>query len=146
MSRRWIALLLLLACADQSLAVRKARLSPRAREVFEQYAHFMTSGQIDAFFALADDHSRAQYLQSLDVPGKIAQYPQAQQEAMWRQEVIRGMDRSAVLLTWGVPREREVDSEAADKHLEVERWYYVRPEGKRTVVLTTGVVTDVTGP
>lgn len=141
-----LSTLCLLACADQSLSVRKARLSPRAREVLELHAHFMTSGQIDAFFALTEDAARAAYLKALDVPGKIAHYPKAQQEAMWRQEVILGMDRSAVLLTWGVPRSREIDSEAADRHLELERWDYLRPEGRRTVVLTTGVVTDVTGP
>jgi hypothetical protein len=131
--------LLASACANQR-AEREALLSPQAQLLLGKYRQFMTQRQLDEFLAWEDDGARETYVKGLRVEERLAGYSQPMQDAIWAKNVILGMDKPAVLLTWGPPPTREFSGTGGN---ETETWYYVRDERKIGVVLTNGFVSDV---
>ena len=132
--------LLASACATNQRAEREALLNPEAQLLLGKYRQFMTTRQVDEFLAWEDDAAREQYVKGLRVEERLAGYSQPTQDAIWSRQVILGMDKPAVLLSWGVPPSREFSGVGGN---ETETWYYVREQRKIAVVLTNGYVSDV---
>lgn len=143
MKQAFIATLCLLAsaCASQQRAEREALLSPQSQELLAKYRQFMTQRQVDEFMRWEDDAARELYVKNLRVDELLAGYSKPIQEAIWKKDVIMGMDKAAVLLSWGTPPNREFAGEGSGNY--IERWSYVIENRKLTVVVTNGVVTDV---
>jgi hypothetical protein len=53
------------------------------------------------------------------------------------------MDNGAVLLSWGLPEQREWDEQERSKGNDVQRWLYTRFSKATQVVIANGVVTQV---
>ena len=140
----WVlAVLLGAACVGHDRLARVQLLTDEEKELYSKYKQFMTEGQQDEMLALPTPTERQDYIRALRVEERLAHYPPYVQEAIWQQQVVPGMDNSAVLLTWGVPSLREWDESERAKGNDIERWSY-RREGKyRQVVITNGVVTRV---
>lgn len=143
-----LAMLLLAAglaagCASTQRRDQIQALSSESRELFAKYRQFMTEGQQDQFLALASQQEQQAFVESLKVEERLARYPPEIQEAIWRQDVIPGMDNAAVLLTWGSPSHRAFDDVEHSKGNDVQRWQYQRGAGGElvNVVITNGVVT-----
>lgn len=132
-----------LACTGHHRLEAVQRLSDDGKELYGRYKQFMTEGQQDEFLALSSDEDRRQWLATLKIEERLARYPQFIQDAIWSQEVVPGMDREAVLLTWSVPLLREWDDDEMARGNEIERWSYRRDDRYVQVVLTNGVVTQV---
>jgi hypothetical protein len=130
----------LLGCAAVQVDEREALLSSDARLLLEKYRQFMTRRQVDTFLAYTDEAHRAQYVASLRVEERLAAYPKPVADAIWARDVVVGMDRPAVLLSWGTPLEREFGT--ADGN-DLETWFYEREHRKFSVRITNGYVTDV---
>lgn len=131
--------LLVSACANQR-AEREALLSQESQALLKKYRQFMTQRQLDEFLAWEDDGARQKYVQGLRVEERLANYPKPIQDAIWAQNVILGMDKPAVLLSWGAPPNRDFSTEGGN---DAETWIYVREQRKIHVVITNGYVTDV---
>ena len=131
--------LLASACANHR-AEREALLSPQSQVLLGKYRQFMTQRQLDEFLAWDEDAARETYVKGLRVEERLAGYPKPIQDAIWRQDVVLGMDKPAVFLSWGVPPEREFSGVGGN---ETETWFYVRQQRKIAVVVTNGYVTDV---
>lgn len=127
------------ACANQR-AEREHLLSPQSQQLLGRYRQFMTQLQIDQFLELADDAGREQYCDGLRINERLAGYSKPIQDAIWSQLVISGMDKPAVLLSWGVPGEREFSNPGGN---EAETWLYARNQHRYAVIITNGYVTDV---
>lgn len=127
------------ACANQR-AEREAVLSPQSQILLKKYRQFMTQRQLDEFLAWDDDAAREKYVQGMRVEERLAAYPKPIQDAIWAQNVVLGMDKPGVLLSWGAPPNRDFSGEGGN---EVETWTYVREQRKYAVVITNGYVTDV---
>ena len=141
MNKLLVATLCLLASACvNARAEREALLSPESTQLLSKYRHFMTQKQLDEFLAVPDEAGRAQYVEAMRVGERLALYPVPIQDAIWAQDVISGMDKPAVLLSWGVPRTREFSGEGGN---EIERWSYLRDQHQYEVTVTNGYVTDV---
>ena len=128
------------ACANQQRAEREAVLSAQSQALLKKYRQFMTQRQLDEFLAWPDDAAREQYVQGMRVEERLASYPRPIQDAIWAQNVVLGMDKPGVLLSWGAPPSRDFSGEGGN---EVETWIYVREQRKYAVVITNGYVTDV---
>ena len=141
MKRALLATLWLLAsaCANQR-AEREALLSPQSQQLLGQYRQFMTQRQLDEFLAWEDDAAREQYVKGLRVEERLAGYPKPIQDAIWAKNVVLGMDKPAVLLSWGPPPEREFSGVGGN---ETETWFYLREQRRFAVVVTNGYVSDV---
>lgn len=133
----------MLACAGQQRLERVRLLSDEGKELFSKYKQFMTEGQQEAFLALDTDEQRQDYVTALKVEERLSRYPDYIQKAIWSQEVVPGMDRAAVLLTWSTPDLREWDQAELARGNEVERWSYRRDDQWVQVVIANGVVTVV---
>ncbi len=127
------------ACANQR-AEREALLSPQSQQLLGKYRQFMTQRQLDEFLAWDNDGAREQYVKALKVDDRLAAYPKPIQDAIWAKDIVLGMDKPAVFLSWGVPPNRELSNEGGN---ETETWLYVRDQRKIAVVVTNGYVTDV---
>ncbi|MBI3180808.1 MAG: hypothetical protein HYZ28_01555 [Myxococcales bacterium] len=134
---------LCLACVGHRRLELIQKLSPEGRELYSKYKQFLTEGQQEEFLALPSDDERLRYVQALRIEERLSRYPKFVQDAIWSQEVVPGMDREAVLLTWSTPMLREWDQLELAKGNEVERWNYQREDGTVQVVITNGVVTQV---
>ena len=121
-------------------AEREALLSVESQQLLGKYRQFMTQLQIDEFLAYDNDAARTQYVDALRVEERLANYPKPIQDAIWAHQVISGMDKPAVLLSWGTPKEREFSGHGGN---EIELWMYVRDQHRYTVVVANGYVTDV---
>jgi hypothetical protein len=143
---RCAAALLLLsvtACVGHHRLEAVQRLSDEDKELLGKYKQFMTEGQIDEFLALPSVTERQAYVSALKVEERLGRYPKYVQDAIWAQEVVPGMDREAVLLTWSTPMLREWDEEELRRGNEVERWNYRRSDQYIQVVIANGVVQRV---
>ena len=119
-------------------------MSDEEKELFSKYKQFMTEGQQDEFLALPDYDQQKAYVANLHVEDRLAKYPDYIQKAIWSQDVVPGMDRAAVLLTWGTPEQRDFDEQQLDRGNEVERWSYRRGANDWVqVVIVNGIVTAV---
>ena len=133
------------ACATTDRrAEREALLSPESQELLGKYRQFMTQRQLDEFMRWDTDGARAEYVKGLRVEERLAGYTKPIQDAIWAKDIVVGMDKPAVFLSWGVPPERELSGEGGN---EIETWFYLRGEPgqqhKIAVVVTNGYVTDV---
>ncbi len=133
-------LLALAACVTPTYVDKEGTLTGESKALFDKYQQFLTDSQKDRFFAMADDETRRQFIGSLQIEARIAAYPKPVQDAIWQQRIIPGMDTAAVLLTWGVPHDRDF---ANQNGVESEWWYFQRGSARVRVQLTQGVVTDV---
>ena len=141
MKRALVAIVCLLASACANVrAEKEALLPPGSQAQLEKYRQFMTQRQVDEFLALADDVARTEYVNGLRVDERLAGYSRPIQDAIWAKDVLKGMDKPAVLLSWGTPREREFSGEGGN---EIETWIYRREQRQFAVVVTNGYVTDV---
>ncbi len=131
--------LLASACANQR-AEREALLSPQSQQLLGKYRQFMTQRQVDEYLGWDSDEAREKYVEGLRVDERLAGYPKPVQDAIWRRDVILGMDKPAVLLSLGAPPNREFSGAGGN---EIETWSYVREQRKIAVVVTNGYVTDV---
>ena len=127
------------ACVSQR-AEREALLAPGSIDQLNKYRQFMTQRQVDEYLAFDNDIARTEYVTALRVDERLANYPRPIQDAIWAKDVISGMDKPAVLLSWGTPREREFSGEGGN---EIETWTYRREQRQFAVVVTNGYVTDV---
>ncbi len=135
------SLCLLLASACVNVRAEKEKLlPPGSQQQLEKYRQFMTQLQVDEFLAFDNDVSRTEYVNGLRIDERLAGYSRPIQDAIWAKQVIMGMDKPAVLLSWGTPREREFSSEGGN---EIETWSYRREQRQFAVVVTNGYVTDV---
>ena len=140
-----VALVLVVGCAANQRAERLATLSPESHQLYDKYTHFMTDLQRDQFIALPGDAERQQFVADLKIDERLAQYPQRIRDAIWAQAVLPGMDKPAVLVSVGIPYQREIDEQArTSTGNDIERWFYKNDAGGvATVVLVNGVVTEV---
>lgn len=127
------------ACVSQR-AEREALLPPGSQEQLNKFRQFMTQRQVDEFLLLGDEVARTEYVTALRIDERLASYPRPIQDAIWAKDVISGMDKPAVLLSWGTPREREFSTTGGN---EIESWVYTRDQRQWAVVVTNGYVTDV---
>jgi hypothetical protein len=128
------------ACATSQRVEREAALPEGSRQQLDKFRQFMTTRQVDEFLLLTDDVARTEYVNALRIDERLAGYSRPIQDAIWAREVVKGMDKPAVLLSWGTPREREFSGEGGN---EIETWTYVREQKQLQVVVTNGYVTDV---
>lgn len=138
-----VLLSFLWACVGHHRLAHVQNLSPEARELFARYRQFMTEGQQDQFLTLPSDDDRKAFVADLHVEERLSRYPEHVQKAIWSQEVVPGMDRAAVLLSWGTPQQRQWDDAEAARGNEVERWNYQRDVRWVQVLIANGVVTAV---
>lgn len=131
------------ACVGHQRLAHVQNLSEEGRELFARYRQFMTEGQQDQFLALPGDEERKAFVEALHVEERLSRYPEHVRTAIWNQEVVPGMDRAAVLLSWGTPQQREWDDAESARGNEVERWNYRREANWVQVLIANGVVTAV---
>jgi hypothetical protein len=146
----WIATAALLACASTpDRHARYTSLSAESRDLYEKYGQFLTESQKDRFLALPDDEARKQFIADLHVEERLAKYPRHVQDAIWKKEIVPGMDGEAVLLSWGSPDEIERKDPDEAKGVSYEKWIYrkgsvMERQGTREVWMVNGLVSDVT--
>ncbi len=138
-----IACVLAAGCFGHRRLEQVQSLSPESKELYSKYKQFMTELQQDEFLSLPSHEERVRYVEALEVEERLARYPKFIQDAIWSQEVVPGMDKEAVLLTFGTPMLREWDEQELQRGNEVERWSYRRNDEFVQVVLANGVVTQV---
>ncbi|MHB8872366.1 MAG: hypothetical protein ACYC8T_01645 [Myxococcaceae bacterium] len=138
-----LALLLCAGCVGHDRLARVQLLSDDEKELYGKYKQFMTEGQQEEFLAAPTPTEREEYIRALRVEERLAHYPAYVQDAIWKQDIVPGMDAAAVLLTWSVPVLREWDETERAKGNDIERWSYRRDGKFKQVVLTNGVVTRV---
>ncbi len=119
-------------------------LSQPSKDAYDKYHQFMTEPRQEAYLAAKSDEERARMIGDLHVEERLARYPDYIQKAIWSQEVVAGMDREAVLLTWGRPdsveRPYSEDSQGVDREI----WSFRRGTGDvRLVEIVQGVVLSV---
>jgi hypothetical protein len=138
------AALALASCAhDNARLEALQKLDVPSKDLLSKYRQFLTPLQIDRFLGKEDFEKRDAYLKSLKIEERIAHYPPAVQQAIWNMDIIAGMDKPAVLMTWGSPENREIDEGKADQGVEYERWGYDRASARFIVVIVNGYVTEV---
>ncbi len=121
---------------------RFERLPEAEKARYARYRHFMTERQRARFLALETQAERDAFIASMHVEERLARYPAFIREAIWAEEVVPGMDRDAVLLSWGPPDRIERRPDPFGKGLPAkETWSY---GGRRTVVFLEGKVREVT--
>lgn len=136
--------LALASCAhDNARLEALQKLDVPSRDLLSKYRQFLTPLQIDRYLAKENFEQRDAFIKSLKIEERIAHYPPAVQHAIWNMEIIAGMDKPAVLMTWGSPEQRDIDEAKADQGVEYERWGYDRASAKFIVVIVNGYVTEV---
>lgn len=145
---RWALVATLVALAGCKHAPAKVELyqalSAPAKAEYDKYRQFLTEGQQDRYLALPDDAQRAQLIADLHIEERLAKYPPYVQKAIWDRDVVPGMDKEAVLLSWGRPDSVERLSADDSKGVDQESWSY--RHGKKAddkVTIVQNVVTVV---
>jgi len=145
-----LALACALACsATPSRLSRYQAMSPESQAAYDKYNQFLTEGQQEKYLSLPTDQDRARMIADLHVEDRLARYPQYVQDAIWSREVVPGMDKAAVLLSWGQPSSVERDFLDDSKGVTRERWTYRRgPTGKEDLhlLIVEGLVQAVEKP
>lgn len=145
-----VAALLCAGCAHQPDRLERYRaLSPPAKDAYDKYHQFLTDSQQERYLAAPTDEERAAQLAGLHIEERLARYPRYVQDAIWSRDAVPGMDKEALLLSWGRPD--SVDRLAADhsQGVQEEVWSYRRgPRSKDDyrVTIVQGVVTLVEKP
>ncbi len=129
-------------CAGRGGLERTNALPPESRQLFEQYKQFMTELQVDRFLDLTSDDARKQFITDLKVQDLLSQFPPVVQQAIWDQKILLGMNKAAVLLSWGSPFQRDFDDDQSGHGNTVDRWLYKRHDKKMYVTFTNDVVSD----
>ena len=146
------ALLAALACALALAACTHSpdkadlykALSEPAKSDYDKYRQFLTEAQQDKYLALANDQERAQMIAALHIEERLGRFPKYVQTAIWDRYVVPGMDKEAVLLSWGRPDSVERLSADDSKGVEQEVWLYGHGKSKEDrVTIIQGVVTVV---
>src|SRR4051812_33238853 len=102
MTRRLVLVVLAcLACASSRRLERTQSLTPEMRELFARYRQFMTETQVDRFLGMPTDTARKQLVDDLKIDDMLSQFARPVQDAIWAQRVMLGMNKPAVLLSWG---------------------------------------------
>jgi hypothetical protein len=123
-------------------AERIAKLSPDSSQQFAKYKQFMTEGQQQRYLEAPTDLERTQMVEGLKIDDMLSQFPKPVQDMIWAQQVSLGMNKAAVLLSWGGPYQREFDEDALSRGNEIERWTYKRNDRTAYVTFTNGIVSD----
>lgn len=144
------AALFLFACATGGgrLAMYRA-LSPDAQQMYDKYHQFMTESQKERYLALPGDQDRRTFVHDLHIEERLAKYPKYVQEAIWSRQVVAGMDKAAVFLTWGQPDEVERATYEAARGVEREVWFFRRGTSHaqdHQVLIINGQVVEVRQP
>jgi len=140
---------LLVGCASSpSRLDRYQALSPTCKEAYDKYHQFMTENQQERYLLATSEDERARMIADLHVEERLAKYPQYIQDAIWSQEIVPGMNKEAVLLSWGRPDESErLAADAAEGGVSQEHWYYRRgPNARERLIFIDGVVHTVEKP
>ena len=119
-------------------------LSEPAKADYDKYRQFLTDTQQDRYLALPNDQERAQMLADLHIEERLARFPKYVQTAIWDRDVVPGMDKEAVLLSWGRPDAVERLASEDSRGVDQEIWLY--GHGKKQedrVTIIQGVVTVV---
>jgi hypothetical protein len=142
-----VALAMALGCATGASRLERYRaLSQQSRDDFDKYHQFMTERQQERFFECPSDEQRRAQIAALHIEERLARYPEHIQKAIWSQQVVPGMDREAVLLTWGKPESVERPDFEDSKGVSTEIWSFDRGSGgQREVEIVQGIVTSVEG-
>lgn len=140
---------LMVACATgPSRLERYTALSEPARADFDKYRQFMTDRQQERYLSAPDDEVRRRMIADMRVEERLASHPEPIQRAIWSREVLVGMDKTAVFLSWGRPQavDRLEPTDASRSGEEI--WYYRRgmDGGEWRLRLVDGVVTQVIAP
>jgi len=145
-----LVLLALAACAHLSDPLERYRaLSQPSKDLYDRYHQFLTQGQQERFFLAATDDERQRLIADLHIEERLARYPKYVQDAVWSREVVPGMDKAAVLLTWGRPDQADREDSDHNKGVQTEVWTYTRGPQLRDdyrVTIVEGVVTAVERP
>ncbi len=119
-------------------------LSEPAKADYDKYRQFLTESQQDRYLSLPDDQARARMLADLHIEERLARFPPYVQTAIWDRDVVPGMDKEAVLLSWGRPDEVERPSADESKGVDHQVWLYGHGKPKEDrVTIIQGVVTVV---
>ncbi|MGI5862797.1 MAG: hypothetical protein ACOX6T_12165 [Myxococcales bacterium] len=119
-------------------------LSQPAKDAYDKYHQFMTEPRQEAYLTAKSDEERQRMIADLHVEERLARYPDYIQKAIWSQEVVAGMDKEAVLLTWGRPDSVERPFSEDSQGVDREIWSFRRGAGDvRRVEIVQGVVLNV---
>lgn len=119
-------------------------LSEPARSDYDKYRQFLTEAQQDKYLSLPNDQERAQFMADLHVEDRLGRFPKYVQTAIWDRDVVPGMDKEAVLLSWGRPDSVDRLSTDDSKGVAQEVWVYGHGKAKEDrVTIIQGVVTVV---
>jgi len=146
--RRRVALALLAGLIVVGCATGPNRLelyrgmSQPSRDAYDKYHQFMSEALQERYLAPHSDEERARMVAELHIEERLARYPEYVQRAIWSQDVVAGMDREAVLLSWGRPDEVERPYLDDNQGVAREIWIFRRGELRR-VDIVQGVVTAV---
>ncbi|MGC4114291.1 MAG: hypothetical protein QM765_06680 [Myxococcales bacterium] len=143
-----VALVCLLALASCTHSPDKAdlykALSEPAKSDYDKYRQFLTESQQDKYLALPNDQERAQFFADLHIEERLARFPKYVQTAIWDRDVVPGMDKEAVLLSWGKPDAVDRVPSDESKGVDQEVWLYGHGKSKEDrVTIIQGVVTVV---
>jgi hypothetical protein len=141
-------LLVAAACVGPSRHARLSHLSEENRDLYAKYHQFMTERQQDRFLEAPDDAARRGVVEELHVEERLGHYPRYIQDAIWKEEVVVGMDHEAVILAWGAPK--DIDRDDPDTAgVRRERWIYERATAEQVrpvrfvLMMVDGRVTEV---
>jgi hypothetical protein len=144
----WVVLLVS-GCATSGRLEKYQALSPEAQQAYDKYSQFFTESQRDRYLALPTDGDRRGFIGDLHIEERLAKYPKYIQEAIWSRQVVAGMDKEAVFLTWGQPDEVERATYEEAHGVERETWIFRRGVSNREsyqVLIITGQVIEVRKP
>jgi hypothetical protein len=141
-------LVALLACAHSPDRLERYRaLSQPAKDAYDRYHQFFTELQVERYLAAPSDEGRQKFVAGLHIEERLARYPKYVQDAIWSRDVVPGMDREAVLLSFGRPDSVDRSDDARARGVDDEMWYFKRGgNGDVRVRIIQGVVTTVERP
>jgi len=121
------------------------RLPEKDKELYDRSKQFMTERQQEKYLYLDNSDRRAKMIEDLHILDRLLKFPAHVRDAIMAQRVIPGMDKQAVLLSWGKPR--EIDRRQID-NLPTECWFFKRDDGRGSIIekkvfFLQGVVTEV---
>ncbi|MBI5547131.1 MAG: hypothetical protein HY901_24890 [Deltaproteobacteria bacterium] len=144
------SLLALVGCAHSPDRLERYRaLSQPAKDGYDKYHQFLTDSQQERYLAAATDEERVRLLADLHIEERLSRYPPYVQTAIWSRDVVPGMDKEAVLLSWGRPDSVDRLDADSSKGIQQEIWAYRRGPQTRDdyrVTIIQGVVTVVEKP
>lgn len=150
MIRYALTLLVVFSCATSPDPVveRMRGLSPGARHELDKYNQFLTARQIEHFVILPSDEDRMRFIADLHIEERLTKYPDHTREAIWRRDVIVGMDLEAVYLSWGKPDARDLLDRFQEGGNVEEIWRWARRDaegrdGIARIRISNGIVVEV---